>query len=70
MNIHSIHIDKLVSFRKNTNAQEFSDMFPKNINKHLWNKFDKQCNRDVIEFYILLDEKNKDLFIDYINNHY
>lgn len=68
--MNSNFIDKLVSFRNNTHEQEFPNMFPKNINKHLWNKFDKQCNRDVIEFYILLDEKNKDLFIDYINNHY
>lgn len=69
MNITTNHINKLVQFRKNINQPKFEKIFPDKIVSHLWEKFDNICNRDVIDFYIRLDDDNRDLLVDYLNNY-
>jgi len=65
-------LDAFKTFRRfqcSVNFDEFCVIFGEQ-GAHLWDKFTKQCDSNLLEFFFFLDGKNGDALCDYISNKY
>ena len=61
-------LKKLENFRSNVSKTHFELMFVDlHLSDHLWNKFSKENNSDLLSFCLTLDAGNKAILIEYIN---
>ena len=71
-----VNIPLIVAFRTlrrfqcSVNSDEFAVIFGNDVAYHLWDKFTGEYGCNLLEFYIFLDGKNKNVLCDYISNKY
>ena len=63
-------LKELWKFQYNANPELFQEIFGKNMGQHLWDRFSFEEDRNLLNFFKVLDDDNRDRLDEYLKKQF